>query len=249
MKTFIVWFLFGIIAVNSIYVTATSRFTAGTLLMWLLSAFLLVYALFYRQIDAFTKAGLGMILKIACLAGAVIFAGLFIFVAVSGYTSTVKGDEKAIIVLGAGLKGENVSGVLARRLNAAIDAAKENPDMIFVVTGGQGKDEVIPEALAMQRYLIAHGILPQNIIIEDKSTSTEENLAFAQVLLEEFGISKNDAIAVATNSFHCYRARQYAYAAGFTNIRTIPASMDMMYVLPSYSREVLAILYFWVFKR
>ena len=217
--------------------------------MWLISLMLIGYGIFHKAIDTFCQSGFGKILKYSFFAGVAVFIGLFIFVAISGYTHSAHGDEKAIVVLGAGLRGENVSNFLQRRLQAALQAHHENPDAYIVVTGGQGPQEIIPEALAMQRWLLHYGVPEDKIIVEDKSTSTEENLLFAKALLAEKGISPNEPMAVVTNAFHIYRATQYAGKVGFTNVRSVPASITITAVLPSYLREVLAVLYFWVFKQ
>ena len=52
---------------------------------------------------------------------------------------------KYLIVLGAGLKGDIPSEVLKYRLNKAVEYYKENPNTIFIVSGGQGKDESMVE--------------------------------------------------------------------------------------------------------
>lgn len=245
----IVWALAVLFASNSLLITLRANFTVGTLLMWCITAVLIVYGLFHTSIDAFLAYGFGRVFKYVLLAGALVFAGLFMFVAISGYTDSAKNDEKAIIVLGAGLRGETVGDVLRRRLVAAQEAWEKNPTALIVVTGGQGADEKIPEALAMQRWLVANGVPEECIILEDKSTSTEQNLQFAQQLLIEAGIGPDEPVAVVTNAFHCYRASQYAEKVGFSDVRTVPASMNVTALLPSYMREVLAILFMWVFRR
>ena len=52
---------------------------------------------------------------------------------------------------------------------------KTGKDIIFVPSGGKGNDEVMPEAEAMQKYLIEQGISKKNILVENKSTNTIEN--------------------------------------------------------------------------
>ncbi len=90
-----------------------------------------------------------------------------------------------LIILGAGLKGDVPSEVLKYRLNKAVEYYKKNPDTIFIVSGGQGKDELISEAEAMEIYLSKRGIPIKNIIKEDKSTSTYENLKFSDKIIKE----------------------------------------------------------------
>lgn len=244
----IIWILAVLFTLNSLLITIRTNFNAGTLLMWLASAALVGYGIFHKPIDAFCHQGPGRVLRLLFFIGLGIYAALFAFVAVSGYADQAKGDEEAIVVLGAGLRGEAVGDVLRRRLDKALQAWQQNPTALIVVTGGQGPDEDIPEALAMQRWLVARGVPEECILMEDKSTSTEENLLFAMQLLQQAGISKSAPVAVATNAFHCYRAGRYAERLGFADVRMLPASMNLSTLMPSYMREVLAILYMWMFR-
>lgn len=81
-----------------------------------------------------------------------------------------------IIVLGAGIIGEQVTPLLASRIDQGIEILKKNPKALLIMSGGQGKGEDIPEGEAMARYAINKGIDESKIIIEDKSTNTKENL-------------------------------------------------------------------------
>lgn len=232
----------------SILVRMFSNFNFGILLAYLITAALWIYGLFYKPIDRFCEAGFGRLLKILFFIGAGLFSVLLVFVAVSGYSSRPAGNEKAVIVLGAGLKKGVPSGLLQRRLDAALDYYKENPETVLVVTGGQGRDETIAEAEAMARYLRERGVPQEDLIVENKSTSTEENLLFAKKLLREHGISANEPVAIVTNAFHCYRGRGYARHAGFTQVSSIPASIAPESIPVCYMREAFAVLYYWVFK-
>lgn len=43
----------------------------------------------------------------------------------------------------------------------------------------------MPESEAMAEYAISHGIDPQKLLTETKSTSTEENLLFSKKLINK----------------------------------------------------------------
>lgn len=249
LKLIFVWLLAALFLSNALLITIRTNFNTGTLMMWIVSALLIVYGIFNKRIDAFEPTGIIKWLKILLIAGCIVFACLFVFVAMSGYTNSAQGDERAIIILGAGLQGEKPGEMLHRRLQAGFDAWQENPDALLVVTGGQGPQETISEGLAMQRWLLQRGVPAENILLENKSTSTEENLLFAKALLAEKGVDATQPVAIATTAFHCYRAGQYAARAGFTDVRFVPASINITVVLPSYMREVLALLYLWVFRK
>lgn len=83
-----------------------------------------------------------------------------------------------VVVLGAGLYGETPSPALYNRLTSAVEYIKQYPDVEVVVSGGQGPDELITEAEAMKRFLLKHGVKEGQIIKEEESTSTMENLSY-----------------------------------------------------------------------
>lgn len=248
LKLLILWALAVFFLADSVLRALRSNFNFGVLLVWMITAALWIYAIFHRQIDAFCAAGFGRALKILFFCGCGVFCLLLAFVALSGYANRADGDERAVVVLGAGLRGDKVSRVLRYRLDAAYEYHLQNPHALIVVTGGQGRGETIPEARAMKRYLVQKGVPEELILEEGKSTSTEENFLFAAALLAERGIGWDAPIAYATNAFHCYRAGQYAHLVGFTDVSAVPAGINAGSVLTCYLREVFAVLYYWVFK-
>ena len=164
MKIIFVWLLAIVFLIDSVLRAIRSSFNLGVLMMYLITAALWIYALFHTKIDAFCAAGAGRVLKIIFFCCCAVFALLLIFVAVSGYSDTATKQEKAVIVLGAGLRGERVTDLLARRLDAAYDYHLENPNAVIVVTGGQGPGEDIPEARAMKAYLVEKGVPEKQIL-------------------------------------------------------------------------------------
>ncbi len=249
MKTFILYALSIFLTIDSILRFFKSSFNLGTFLMYAITACFWVYAIFYIQIDSFTSHGVGLVFKRLFFAGIILLVIIIAFIAIKGFTQSASGDEKIVIVLGAGLNGENVTNVLAKRLNSAYEFYTENPDITIVVAGGQGPNEIIPEAQAMSNYLTEKGV-PQHIIIqEDKSTSTYENFVFSRNILIEKGFSTSEKIAFATNHFHCFRAMQYAKKAGFENVSSISSFSGLSSVVPNYLREVFAVLYYFVFVK
>ena len=75
--------------------------------------------------------------------------------------------------------------LLRYRLDKAYEYAAEHPDLLFVTSGGQGRDEWIPEGQAMRDYLIEKGLPADRVLAENKSTSTEESFAFSLDILKE----------------------------------------------------------------
>ena len=191
---------------------------------------------------------MGRVLRIGFFCGLGVFCALLAFVALSGYTDQPQGDEKAVVVLGAGLRRDVPSKLLVCRLQKALEYHEENPDAVIVVTGGQGRDETISEGVARARWRIERGGPGAQVTVGGKSASTEENLLFARRLREERGIAATEPIVVVTNAFHCYRGGEYARMVGFTDVDTLPAPIGLNSIMPCYFREVFAVLYYWVFK-
>lgn len=248
IKLVIVWALAAFFLLIGTTARLRGSFNLGIGFLWAAGIFFALYGIFHKPIDAFCAHGIGRIIKYIFYIGLALYVALFLFVAFSGYIDAANGTEPVIVVLGAGLNKEKVSTVLRYRLDTALKLWEKDPNAVIVVTGGQGSDEIIPESLAMQRYLLEQGVPQDKIIMEDQSTSTEENLVFTKEILQNLGYPADTPIALVTNAFHCYRARQYALQAGFTEVHTSPAPMSLLYVVPSYSREIFAVLYYWVFK-
>lgn len=237
-----------LLAAYSIGLVFMSNFNMGNLLVWLLTVAVGGYSIWYRPVNRWFSTGPGRVVGVILLIGVIIYGALLVFVSVSGYTNTATGTEQAVIVLGAGLRGDRPSLLLRYRLDKAYEYACEHPDAIVITTGGQGRDETVPEGQAMRDYLIAKGLDPDRVLQETKSTSTEENFLFARQILLDHGMDADGAIVYVTNAFHCYRAGQYARRAGFAEVHALPAGISFLSVLPCYLREVLAVLYYWVFK-
>src|SRR5699024_1590333 len=94
-----------------------------------------------------------------------------------------------IIVLGSGLIGDRVPPLLASRIDKGIALfhtfhTPEHP-VKLIFTGGQGKDELLPEGVAMARHAREKGIDEAHMIIDDKAVNTCENLLFSKQLIDQ----------------------------------------------------------------
>lgn len=169
--------------------------------------------------------------------------GISFFATVEGvviYKGNSNPDKNAdyVIVLGAQVKGTVPSKALTSRLDTASQYLKDNPDTKVIVSGGQGKGEDISEALAMKNYLVSMGTEASRIIMEDKSTNTEENIRFSQSSI----VNKNQHIVIVTNKFHVFRAISIAKKQGMTNVEGLGAPSDDILVIHYHVREFFAIV-------
>lgn len=109
-----------------------------------------------------------------------------------------------MVILGAQVRGTVANAYpsksLQERLDTALAFLEEYPDITVIVSGGKGADEPITEAQAMADYLVEHGLDQEQIIQEDQSTNTYENLFFSNKLVSL------DGAVVVTNDFHMYRS-------------------------------------------
>jgi integral membrane protein len=143
-----------------------------------------------------------------------------------------------VVVLGAGLIGERVTPLLASRIKKGIKVYKDNPGSKLIMSGGQGPDEVVSEAFAMKNYALEQGVDEKDIILEDKSTSTEENIIFSKKF-----IPADKSFAVVTNYYHVYRALVQARTLGFRCIG-YGAPTKFYFSLNAFIREFIGYLYF-----
>ncbi|EFW07688.1 GdmH protein [Streptococcus anginosus 1_2_62CV] len=146
-----------------------------------------------------------------------------------------------IIILGSGLIGDKVPPLLAQRLEKGktmYEKFHNHPKI--VVSGGQGVDEPITEAEAMAQYLRQVCIPQEDIIIEQQSTNTLENLQFSKTILDQKS-KENYYCLVVTNSFHSLRAGIYMRKLGIKG-RSI-GSRTALYFLPSaWIRETIGLI-------
>ena len=223
-------------AINAAAASILSNITLGTILTWFLSMVLLLCS-FRSGIAASrpAKAAKYTLLGIFCL----LLAGSMVLY-VGGGRDTAAYDEDAVIVLGTGVRGEEPTESLRRRLDAAIRYHENNPDAMIVVTGGQGSDENITEALCMERYLLKAGI-PQEIIIkEDQATSTEENFMFSQKILDDL-LAPGYKTCYISNDFHIFRAGLYARSFGFPDATHASGTTPWYMIVPNGLRETVVI--------
>jgi len=213
----------------------------GNITGFIVCLFILLYAVFQEKIERTLKKPIKIIL-LSCIS-----IILILVIIISGfmiYGATRKPHEAAtIVVLGCRVVGEGPSQMLEERLEAALQYMNEHPEAVAVLSGGQGADESISEAECMFRYLTAHGIDSKRLYLEDKSTSTKENIAFSHDIIVKNHL--NDEIAIVTNEFHEYRAIRAAKAFGY-QAAAIPAKTFIFLFPTYYVRELYGILYEWM---
>lgn len=116
-------------------------------------------------------------------------------------TIDVKAD--AAIVLGAAVWGDDVSPVFRERINHALELYRSGAVRKIIFTGGQGNKDELTEAAAARRYAILNGAPASDILIEDRSHTTYENVVNAKQLADANGLKK---ILIVSDPIHMKRA-------------------------------------------
>ena len=147
-------------------------------------------------------------------------------------------EEVTVVVLGCQVVGDRPSVMLRERIHAAYDYLIAHPEAPCVATGGMGTGENITEGECIRRELVAMGIDPSRIYVEDQSVNTAENMAFSAQIIAGYDLPTT--IAVASDNFHQLRASIFAARVGL-DARALGCESPW-YLGPGYwAREVLAL--------
>ncbi|UXR73333.1 YdcF family protein [Staphylococcus sp. IVB6238] len=155
-----------------------------------------------------------------------------------------KGKVHFIIVLGSGIKTIKVPPLLKSRLDMAIKYFKKNPDSKIIVSGGQGADEPVSEAYAMREYLLSQDIPDAQIIMEDQSTTTYENMRLSKnKIIKALGHAnlRDINILFSTNNYHVFRAAVYTRKAKL-KAQGVGAPTAHYFLPTALIREFIALL-------
>lgn len=192
----------------------------------------------------------------------VIFAVVETVIGISGITFR-KQSVDYVIVLGAQVRGTEISKTLKYRLDRAAEYAKVHPNTVFILSGGQGDGEEISEAAAMYDYLKEHGVAEYQMLKEEQSGSTYENLVYSKLLINEREKNRLDwiknlmaqsgylvppeeevmiRVGIVTSNFHMFRAKGIAKQIGIQNVSGIAAKSDLILLPHLCVRECFAIL-------
>jgi uncharacterized SAM-binding protein YcdF (DUF218 family) len=174
-----------------------------------------------------------LILFSAGLLWAVVLTGLMI----SG-TTAAPPETATVLVLGSKVSGDVPSADLRVRILTASAYLKEHPKAVCVACGGRGRGENRTEAEVIREGLENLGIDSSRLYLEDRSTSTQENIGNALKIIDQNGLDRN--LAIVTDEYHEYRARSIARGFG-VSARAVPARTPWYIFSACWARELLAL--------
>lgn len=119
------------------------------------------------------------------------------------------------IVLGAAAYGFNPSPVLEERLRHAIELYRAGTVHRLLLTGGFGKGAEEAESAVARKYAIAQGVPAADILTENRSRNTLENLAEARSVMRANGLK---TAIVVSDPLHLCRAGAMAASLGMNAV-------------------------------
>ena len=162
-------------------------------------------------------------------------------------------NKDYIIILGSGLiGGYKVSPLLARRIDRGINLywrqvqGKKRKGKLrkipkIILSGGQGKDEIVSEAQAMRDYALEQGIPLWDLMMETQSKNTYENMVYSKALIEKEMDTKPYQAVFATSNYHVFRSGILARKAKL-KAQGIGAKTPFYFWYNATLREFIAIL-------
>jgi len=263
-------FLFGVLSVFCLVyygvILVYSGVETSFSFIWLILAFCLAAMAVFAHILAKYRDRVPLRLEVSVITMLTAFFVIFVFVeAAMGISifSLKKTSSDYVIVLGAQVKGTKMSKSLEFRMEKALEYASVHPNTVLILSGGQGEGEDMSEAEAMYQYLKDHGIPESQMIKEEQSHSTHENLAYSRLIIEDrenrrMALIKsvmasagylvppeedlNIRVGIITSNFHILRAKGIAAKMGISNVSGIAAKSDPVLFIHFCVRECFAIL-------
>lgn len=184
---------------------------------------------------------------------------IIIFLFAVGVTITViAGDTKTdnnenadyAIVFGAGVNGDTPSRSLKARIDAAVRYAENNPETVFILSGGKGNGENISEAQCIKSYMVAAGVSESRLILEDKATNTFQNAKFSSEIIYSLDPDFDGKICVITEVYHVTRAKLCTEDMDFSVVVSQSGYSGLPILTANYYlREVFALWNYMVFVR
>lgn len=109
-------------------------------------------------------------------------------------------EADCLIIFGCHLKP-----LLNERLECAIKILKSKKIDTILLTGGIGVNGNFNESEYMKKALLNFGIAENKILVDDKSTTTEENIVNSIQILRDNNLINNKKIVLVSNQAHLRR--------------------------------------------
>jgi len=198
----------------------------------------------WRILKGFLRSLISIAVSVAALG--VLVCGLIVL---QGQRDEAR-QSGAAIVLGAAQWNGDPSPVLRARLDHALDLYRRGLVSRIILTGGVGRGDKLSEAAAGKQYLIEQRLPAEALLLDERSTTTWENLQNAAALARANGIN---SVLLVSDPFHMLRslkmARDLGLAAYGSPTRTSPISVNWAEEARYIVRESWAYLVYLVARQ
>jgi len=125
------------------------------------------------------------------------------------YDRAAKSD--CIIVLGAAVRGTTASPVFEERIRHGISLYQSGYASKLVFTGGIGDGQVHSESGVGRSIAIQQGVPSTDVLVEENSRTTQQNLSEAQSVMRQHGI---ESAIIVSDPLHMKRSMMMAEDLG-----------------------------------
>lgn len=195
------------------------------------------------KVKKILKKALIIIMIIALSYSFYVARSIYLYGNISEY---VKVD--AVIVLGAAIWDDKPSPVFEERIKHGIWLYKNGYASKIIFTGGKAKNKRYSESRVAMNYALENQIPKKDILIEEKSKITEENIFYAEQIVENNEFSK---VIIVSDPLHMKRAmlmaKDYELEA-YTCPTPTTKYKSLRSKIPFWSREVFYYLGYRMYK-
>jgi uncharacterized SAM-binding protein YcdF (DUF218 family) len=231
----------GALLVDGLWLMALDKTNFGTVLPAIIGAALLLWSFKCKAWQAFLTQStlLTMAWRVVLVGFAAWLVSVLVFFTWLGTRAAPAPivAPRVILSLGSGLVNNQPTPTLVARLDEVLRLAQQYPNAQVMTTGGVGRGQTMSEAQAMANYLMSHGLAPQRLLLETRSTSTHENVQFARALLPP-----DTPILITSSDFHLPRAQKIAQRAYLNVVGTAPAPTPLQIRYNAWLREYFAFI-------
>lgn len=160
----------------------------------------------------------------------------------SRFDGTAAFPVDCAVVFGAAVYGSSLPGpAIVRRVGAAAELYREGSVKRIILSGGKGAGNRQSEAQVMLTQAVAQGIAREDIVLEQESHSTWENLLYSRPLTE--GCLSTVGVS---DRYHLARIELLARRQGWDDLTTAPAGGELIrsFETRSLLREIVAFIYY-----
>lgn len=145
-----------------------------------------------------------------CIAVALVGSQVMIL---SAMQETALPDTDYAVVFGARIIGRSPSAMLQKRIEAAVQFAKDHPQTTLIACGGFPEGNEYSEAQVIYDYLVYYGVEPGRILLDEASYDTSQSAQNVDAIIRQRGGAKS--VTVISSDYHIFRCKRLFENMGY----------------------------------